>query len=134
MKNIRLKILLFLLTPAVILSGCDKSSEWFESELQNTTCNSNLTTVFTYSDVEGTVTTIPGVSNNAIYIIVDDPDTAQETDYVAPCNLPEQYRIENLKIMFSGDLKSVSKEFQQPGTEILVIAQPITLTRLRIKN
>lgn len=134
MKNIRLRILLLLLTPAILFIGCEKSSEWYEAELQNTTCNSNLTTVVTYSDVEGTVSSIPGVSGNAIYIKVDNPDSAQETDFVAPCNLPGQYKIENLKIIFSGDLKAVPKDFQEPGTEILVIAQPITLTRLRIKN
>lgn len=134
MKIIRLKIVQLLCVSAVLIISCEKSSEWIEADLQNTTCNSNLTTVVTYNEIEATVSLIPGVSNNAIYIKVDDPDSAQETEYVAPCNLPEQYRIENLQIIFSGDLKAVPKDFKEPGTEILIIAQPITLTRLRIKN
>ncbi len=134
MKNIRIKIVQLICVSAVLILSCEKNSEWLEAELQNTTCNSNLTTVVTYNDVEGTVSSIPGVSDNAIYIKVDDPDSAQETEYVVPCNLPDQYRIENLKILFSGDLKAVPRDFLEPGTEILIIAQPITLTLLRIKN
>lgn len=134
MKYIRIKIVQLLCVSALLILSCEKTSDWLEAELQNTTCNSNLTTVVTYNDVAGTVSSIPGVSDNAIYIKVDDPDSAQETEYVVPCNLPEQYRIENLQILFSGDLKAVPRDFKEPGSEILIIAQPITLTRLRIKN
>ena len=130
MKKNRILILHLILIVTTAIIGCDDGDGWEEVELQNKTCNSNLTTVVTYNNTVGTVVFVEGANENEVYIRIANPDPAQETEYCLPCNLPDEYKVENLQIRFNGDLKSLAGYFEEPGTEIIVISQPLTLTRL----
>ena len=113
-----------------VLFGCNDGDNWVEEELNNTTCNKNLTTIFSYNNSLGVVTTGADVNNDTYYLRINNPDSVQVTEYCLPCNLPEAFKIENLQIRFNGDLKSMAGIIPDPDDEILIIAQPLTLTRL----
>lgn len=113
-----------------VLFGCNDGDNWVEEELNNTTCNNNLTTIFSYNNSLGVVTTGADANNDTYYLRINNPDSVQVTEYCLPCNLPEAFKIENLQIRFNGDLKSMAGIIPDPDDEILIIAQPLTLTRL----
>ncbi|HZH72098.1 MAG TPA: hypothetical protein VFD91_06380 [Mariniphaga sp.] len=115
---------------SLIVTGCNDSDSWVEEELNNTTCNSNLATILSYNNTIGVVTNAGNSNDDTFYIRINNPDTLQATEYCIPCNLPDKYKMENLRIRFNGDLKSMAGVIHEPGEEFLIIAQPITLTRL----
>jgi hypothetical protein len=80
------------------------------------------------------VRNISEASGNTIYIIAVDLFSARETECVAASNQSEKYNILDMRILNNRALKSVAGAFQEPGTEFLVIAQPIILAWLSIKK
>jgi hypothetical protein len=90
-----------------------------------------LLTVRTYTNQEGVVRGIPEIDNTPTYIWFDDSEN--KIRYFLPCNLPDKYKIEGLKVLFDGNLKEEVDDSIDPNIDSQVIARVLTLTSLKVK-
>jgi hypothetical protein len=117
----KLIVLIFI---SLIVLSCKSDKD--ELSICETTCDNETVTnhlddvcakVFinnTYTDDDGKIYTVYAITINP-----DDLDTNTRTvssDFIlAPCNLPNRYKKENLNIVVSGNRKSCCNQFTQPN-------------------
>lgn len=94
----------------IIGNGCKKGQ--FVGELES--CNlSNI--IKTTSDTKGTMYFNSSLNSYAIYVGIEGTYDSQDVGIV--CNLPEKYKVDGQKIIFSGNYSKYDKVVQQqiPG-------------------
>ncbi len=135
MKPKILKLSLVILLFLFIGIGCDKN-DWSEVELSNFSCDENSKTVDSYIEIRGTISSIPEIHEEPIFIYVESPDVGKSGEYILPCNLPQEYNKEGLEVIFSGELKEIIDhvETNDSISSPVVLAQTIVLTNLQIKD
>ncbi len=135
MKSKFLKLFVIILCFVSINTGCEKEN-WTEVDLSNFNCGANSNTVNTYTDVRGTISTIPDVSESPIFIRLESPDYEKSGEYILPCNLPQEYEREGLEIIFCGELKETIDYVDTANaiSSAMVLAQTIVLNQLKIND
>ena len=101
-------ILILLLTSLLLsASGCEKDERSL-SEPAVAACDSNRKIVKKSSDVKGFVHFNQFSQEYALYAGV--PGTIDSEDIGLPCNLPEEFKKEGLKVKFSGKYRDFGKQ------------------------
>lgn len=95
MKRTRF-IILILFTACISITNCNKEG------VKEPSCSDSYSKTGSLTDAVGSI----GFNNTTSqYFIVKYIDGAIDSFYTLyPCNLPEEYKQENLKVIFSGDL------------------------------
>ncbi|GJM29150.1 MAG: hypothetical protein DHS20C17_17850 [Cyclobacteriaceae bacterium] len=128
-------ILLTILTPLLISSGCEEDSgesieckDLFELEIQEScTFNPERNTVDTFIEANGIYETVQLTSTKTVSVIRPESKTDNmPTDVVVPCNFPSFNFKEGQELVFSGNLMETFP------TENVIGAQ-LELTSLKIK-
>jgi len=119
-----MKAIVIVVLCSLFVSSCNPDKE--EVLLCDSNCEDEVTTEV-LNEVEGkvvinsTYTTAAGETRVEYAITTNPGDLDKETwdlfsgRILAPCNLPERYRKENLPVMISGRKKSCCNQLTQPN-------------------
>lgn len=97
----------------LMLFSCD-SEQWDEPELASAFCYPNRQTVEVIKDQPGTVQQL----GDGYFIEIDQ---ASSTMRFAPCNLPEDFKQNNLSVVFSGKQKEIFPNERWAGMPLELI-------------
>ncbi|NDW09346.1 hypothetical protein [Dysgonomonas sp. 520] len=125
-------LIVSLLACIVALSGCEEKvlpeekDGFVEITYTATDCYSDLKTEHIFVEMNGRIVKSRFLSDDVYLIETNYPDENTRIE-MYPCQLPEECRIDNLEIKFSGKMK-----YHNPLSEI--VATPIDLSKIKIKD
>ncbi|MFW5760779.1 MAG: hypothetical protein ACOCXH_07370 [Cyclobacteriaceae bacterium] len=100
----------------IFIFACDPV-EWDEPEVASVFCLTERETVAVVKDMNGTV-----IKSGDVYLI--ESISTENNLVFAPCNLPDEYKMNNLSIIFSGKQKEVFENEKWAG-------QPVELIKIK---
>ena len=131
MKPTILKLNFILLLLFLIGTGCEKD-DWTPIELTVNSCNNAIGVIDTINNITGIIERRDEISTTIYFIIVEDAESGEELFYM-PCNLPEKYFKNGLKIKFNGEVLNLDDTVQSTSVSIDLLGTPIRLLNAEYK-
>ncbi len=133
MKSKILKLSTVFLLLLLLGASCQKE-EWETIALNDSFsfCGEVIGVLGTFTDYTGTIGLHPEDSGNKYYIFINKPEDLAGTAFF-PCNLPEEYWQNELKIIFDGEVLNVTDWVDGIHPDFLGTPIKITTAKIQIK-